>query len=221
MTTARTYDDPCGVARALDVVGDRWSLLVVRELLFGAKRFAHLRTGLHGISPNVLSQRLRELADAGVIQRCVLERPASVTIYELTERGRALAPLLRELGRWGSAESISTSNELSVSALMLALQTAFDPGVARDATFAVRVDGEWFRIVVANRSIDISRTRTEHPAVTLETDVPTLRSVAFGRESITSAERDGRLALTGDRRLAGHFSRMFPVGADRTSRSLS
>ena len=88
--TGRRYDDPCGIARALDVIGDRWALLVVRELIFGPKRFVQLRGGLHGVSPNVLSQRLRDLQEAGIVRRDVLDPPASVAIYELTGRGRAL-----------------------------------------------------------------------------------------------------------------------------------
>src|SRR3978361_1634501 len=102
MSTARDYEDPCGTARALGVVGERWALLVVRELLLGPKRFSQLRRGLHGVSPNVLSQRLRELDEAGIVRRDTLPPPASVAVYELTERGAALEPILIELGRWGS-----------------------------------------------------------------------------------------------------------------------
>ena len=99
---ARRYGDPCGIARALDVVGDRWALLVVRELIFGPKRFSQLRDGLHGVSPNVLSQRLRDLEDGGIVRRDTLDPPAGVAVYELTPRGLALEPILLELGRWGS-----------------------------------------------------------------------------------------------------------------------
>ena len=109
MAAARHYDDPCGIARALDVIGDRWALLVVRELIFGPKRFVQLRSDLHGISPNVLAQRLRDLEEAGVLRRETLEPPASVPIYVLTGRGRALEPVLVELGRWGSREPVTTS----------------------------------------------------------------------------------------------------------------
>jgi DNA-binding HxlR family transcriptional regulator len=211
MTAARRYDDPCGIARALDVVGDRWALLVVRELIFGPKRFVQLRQGLHGVSPNVLAQRLRELEDAAVVRRDMLDPPASVAVYELTARGRALEPILLELGRWGSREPAAAAHELSVNALLLALKAVFDPAASVDATFALGVDGDWFGVTVAGGSIGIARGRTEHPAVTFETDVATLRSVAFGREPITAAERDGRLTVTGDRHLAGRFARMFPV----------
>jgi len=217
MPTARRYDDPCGIARALDVIGDRWALLVVRELIFGPKRFVQLRSGLHAVSPNVLSQRLHDLEDAGVVRRGMLDPPASVAIYELTERGRALEPILLQLGRWGSQEPVTTSGDLSVNALLLALKTVFDPPAAPAATFALRIDGDWFRLTVTADSIDIARTRTQNPAVTFETDVATLRSVAFGREPITQAERDGRLAVAGDRALAERFTRMFPVPNGRPS----
>ena len=214
MTTARRYDDPCGIARALDVVGDRWALLVVRELIFGPKRFVQLRQGLTGISPNVLSQRLRDLEDARVVRRDVLGPPADVPVYELTARGRALEPVLLQLARWGSQQPLTAPGELSASALLLALQTVFDPAAGADATFALRIDGDWFRLTATDGSIAIARGRAEHPAATFETDVATLRSVAFGREPIGHAERDGRLAVTGDRQLAERFTRMFHVPQD-------
>src|SRR5216683_1612651 len=169
MPGTRSYDDPCGIARALDGVGDRWAILVIRELIFGPKRFLQLRSGLRSVSPNVLSQRLRDLEDAGIVRRGVLDPPASVAIYELTERGRALEPILLELGRWGSQEPVTTSSELSVNALLLALKAAFDPAAAPDApdaTFALRIDGDWFRMTVTADSIDIARARTRNPAVT-------------------------------------------------------
>jgi DNA-binding HxlR family transcriptional regulator len=215
MPTARRYDDPCGIARALDVVGDRWALLVVRELMFGPKRFLQLRGGLHGVSPNVLSQRLRDLEDAGLVRRDVLEPPASVAVYELTARGRALEPVLVELGRWGSQEPVTTARELSVSALLAALKTVFDPAAAVDAVYGLRVDGQWFCVTVSGRSIDITAARPARPAVTFDTDAATLRAVAFGREPVTTAERAGRLTLHGDRDAAERFPRMFKVPTPR------
>ena len=211
MTTARRYDDPCGIARALDAVGDRWALLVVRELIFGPKRFLQLRQGLRGVSPNVLSQRLRDLEAAGVVRRCMLGPPAEVAVYELTASGRALEPVLLELGRWGSRQPMTAAGELSVSALLIALKTVFDPPAAPGAVFALRIDGDWYRLTAADGAIDIARGRADDPAVTFETDVATLRSVAFGREPVAAAERAGRLTVDGDRRLAERFARMFPV----------
>src|SRR5919106_2428034 len=98
---SRTYGDPCGVARSLDLVGERWALLIVRELLLGPKRFNDLLTGLPGASPNVISQRLRDLVAQGVVERRDLGPPARVHLYDLTERGRELEPVLLLLGRWG------------------------------------------------------------------------------------------------------------------------
>src|SRR4051795_1060136 len=99
----RTYGDRCGVARALDVVGERWALPIVRELLLGPKRFTDLRAGLPHVSPDVLAQRLRELEQAGLLQRGTLPPPAGSRIYELTERGLALQPVVLALRRWGRA----------------------------------------------------------------------------------------------------------------------
>lgn len=97
----RTYSDACGIARALDAVGDRWALMVVRELLLGPKRFGDIRSGLPKLSADVLSQRLRDLEDVGVVRRSTVPPPASVKVYELTQSGLALEPVLVALGRWG------------------------------------------------------------------------------------------------------------------------
>src|SRR3954467_9761360 len=101
MATMRTYGDRCGVARALDVVGERWALLVVRELVLGPKRFTDLRTGLRGVSTDVLSQRLRQLEQAGVLRRVPPPPRGAPRAYELPARGRELEPVLHALGRWG------------------------------------------------------------------------------------------------------------------------
>jgi DNA-binding HxlR family transcriptional regulator len=217
MPTARRYEDPCGIARALDLIGDRWALLVVRELIFGPKRFVQLRGDLHGISPNVLAQRLRDLEEAGVVRRGMLDPPASVPIYELTGRGLGLEPVLIELGRWGSQEQLQTSTDMTVNALLLALKTVFDPAAAADATFALRIAGDWFGLRVAGQAIEVTRGRTEQPTVILDADLPTLRAVAFGREAITVAERDKRMIITGDRRAAERFAAMFMVPAAQPS----
>jgi len=213
MPASRRYGDACGIARALDIVGDRWALLVVRELIFGPKRFLQLRDGLHGISPNVLSQRLRDLEDAGLVRHEMLEPPASVAVYELTARGLALEPVLLELGRWGSQEPVTTARELSVSALLVALKTVFDPAKAADATYALRVDGQWFGLTVAGRSVDITSGQPRQPTATFDTGAATLRAVAFGREPLAAAERDGRLTVHGDRAAAERFTQMFPAPA--------
>lgn len=217
MSAPRLYDDACGAARALTVVGERWALLTVRELLLGPKRFGQLRAGLRGVSPNVLSQRLRELERAGLVRRDVLDPPASVAVYELTERGQALEPILIELGRWGSQQPILSGNELSIDALLLALKTTFVPSVARDAVYGLHVDGEWFGITIAKGTFAVRRGRPLQSVTAFETDVATLRSVAFGRQSIADAEVDGRLVVAGNRSAAKRFPRLFRVADRRTT----
>jgi DNA-binding HxlR family transcriptional regulator len=207
------YDDPCGIARAMGVIGDRWAVLVVRELMFGPRRFAQLRAGLPGISPNVLSQRLRDLESSGVLRRAVVDESTAVTAYELTGRGRELEPILIELGRWGSRAHNTSRNDLSVSAMMFAYKTVFDPSRAADGIYGVRVDGESFTVTVRGTNLDVRRGIDDSADIVLDTDMPTLRAVSFGRESPTAAERSGRLAVTGDKRYATRFARMFPVPA--------
>src|SRR3954470_22598440 len=114
MATKRTYGDRCGIARALDLVGERWALLVVRELLLGPKRFTDLRTGLPHLSPNVLAQRLRELEEAGIVKREKLRPPAASQVYELTPWGHKLEDVVLALGRWGSSTPIPPDTEMSV-----------------------------------------------------------------------------------------------------------
>ncbi len=127
----RTYGDSCGIARALDIVGERWALLVVRELVLGPKRFTDLRAGLPRVGPDMLAARLRELEQAGVVRRGTLPPPAASKIYELTDWGAELAPVLLALGRWGSRVPLpDPPPPLGVEAAVVALQTTFDPEAA-------------------------------------------------------------------------------------------
>jgi DNA-binding HxlR family transcriptional regulator len=212
VSAARRYDDPCGVARALDVIGERWSMLVVRELLLGAKRFGQLRRGLLGVSPNVLSQRLRDLEDAGVVRRSVLAPPANVAVYELTPRGQALEPILIELGRWGSQEPLTSSQELTVDGLLLALKTMFVPSFS--ARYGVRVDGEWYLVSAGVSTLVVTRGRAD-AVTTLDTSVAGLRAFAFGRSTLACLEAAGELVVTGNRTFARRFPRLFRLSAAR------
>jgi DNA-binding HxlR family transcriptional regulator len=212
VAAARTYDDSCGIARALDLVGERWALLVVRELVLGPKRFGQLRRGLPGTSPNVLSQRLRELEDAGVVTRQELEPPASVVVYDLTPRGRELEPVLHTLGRWGSAAPLTSGNELSADALLVALTTMFSPRAARDldATYQLVVDGDAYTVRVADGGIEIRRGRAHRPIASLDTDRTTLRKLVFGGASLETALARGAATTTGPRRALVRFLGLFP-----------
>ena len=212
MNGTRTYGDPCGIARALDLVGERWALLVVRELLLGPKRFTDLRAGLPGASPNVLSQRLRELEQTGVVRRRKLPPPASIWVYELTDWGLALDPVVLALGRWGSRSPSIAAAELSVDALILALKTTFDPDAAGGlrATYELRLGEERFRAEVADGRLDLARGSADQPDATIETDRATLRSLVFGNRDLAEALRSGNLTLEGDRQAVTRFLRLFP-----------
>src|SRR5215207_935444 len=198
----RTYDDPCGIARALDLVGERWALLVVRELLLGPKRFTQLRRGLHDASANVLSQRLRELEAAGLVRRSKLGPPASTLVYELTDYGYQLEPVLLALGRWGSRTPMTSNAELSLDALMVALKTRFEPAAAADlrATFVFRLDDDQFRVGVRNGQLDIARGNAEQATASGKTDAATLRSLVFRGRPVAEAIASRDLIHEGDQR---------------------
>jgi DNA-binding HxlR family transcriptional regulator len=152
MPSKRTYGDPCGIARALDLVGERWALLVVRELVLGPKRFTDLRAGLANLSPDVLSQRLRGLEGAGIVRRRTLPPPAASRVYELTDWGRELEPVVLALGRWGSRAPFPPGDEpLGIDALILALRTLFDPRAADGlrASYELRLGEQRFHARVA------------------------------------------------------------------------
>ena len=214
----RSYGDPCGIARALDLVGERWALLVVRELLLGPKRFTDLLAGLPGASANVLAQRLRELEGAGVVERRKLEPPAAVWVYDLAPRGRELEPVLLALGRWGSPLSSPPDTEFGVDAMMIALKTVFDPqAIGRfRARYQVILGSERFRIEIAKARLDIERGAAGDPDAVIYTDVPTLRSLVFGGLPLTKAEKQRRFRIEGDR---GAVTRLFEsfIPAPRSS----
>jgi DNA-binding HxlR family transcriptional regulator len=166
MPSKRSYGDRCGVARALDLVGERWALLVVRELLLGPKRFTDLRAGLPNLGPDVLSQRLRDLEAIGVVRRAKLPPPASSQVYELTAWGQELEPVVLGLGAWGSRAPFPDGDaRLGVDSAVLALKTLFDPASAGsiDEEFELRLGPERFRARVANGALAVARGGAEDP----------------------------------------------------------
>jgi DNA-binding HxlR family transcriptional regulator len=210
----RTYGDLCGIARALDVVGERWALLVVRELILGPKRFTDLRAGLPHVGPDVLAQRLRDLEGAGLLRRRTLAPPAGSRVYELTARGRALEPVLIELGRWGTFAPVPPGEpRLGVDSTMIALRTLFDAGVAGDlvATFELRLGNQVFRAEVNDGEFNLTRGEAQDPDATITSDPMTLAGVLWQGYSPADAEREGDLAVEGDRRAAARFLALFPL----------
>lgn len=210
MSGKRSYGDPCGVARALDLVGERWALLVVRELLLGPKRFTDLRAGLPHLGPDVLSQRLRELEEAGVLRRSKLPPPAASRVYELTDWGKELEPVVVALGRWGSRGPFpETDSPLGVDALIIALKTVFDPTAADGTDVVVQLTfGEHhFRAAVRGGRLDIVRGAARDSQAKIQADPGTLAAVLWHGRSLA----DGSVTLHGDRHLIRRFLRLFPA----------
>jgi DNA-binding HxlR family transcriptional regulator len=207
----RTYGDPCGIARALDLVGERWALLVVRELLLGPKRFTDLRDGLPHVGPDMLAQRLRELEQAGVVRRSKLAPPAGARVYELTDWGRGLEPVVLALGRWGSQAPLPPERgELGVDALVLALKTLFDPARAQrlsGRTVELRLGEEAFALRVDDRRLEATRGPAADPVATITTEPGVLQEVLWHGRS----PRAGSLQMVGDRRAGERFLRLFPL----------
>lgn len=201
MTELRSYGDACGIARALDVIGERWALLIVRELAYGPKRFSDLRGGL-GLSPNVLSQRLADLEASGVLERRTLSG-----LYELTPWGRELHPLLLQLGRWGARALHKPGGELSADALMLALEATFLPSQAGElrASYELRLGEEHFTVEVRDKHLSVARGSPRAPDAVIETDPATLRALAFGDRKLSGAAAQ----IHGDARLVRAFFRLF------------
>jgi DNA-binding HxlR family transcriptional regulator len=217
VTRTRTYGDPCGIARALDVVGERWALLVVRELLLGPKRFTDLRAGLPNLSPDVLSQRLRELEADGVVTRRRLPPPAGSKVYELTERGLELEPVILALGRWGTSVPFPPDgHELGPDSTILALKTVFDPETARNGDLSVelRLSEQTFSVQVDSRGIEIARGSVEDPDAVLTTSTMTLVALLWQGLGLGEAVRSGAAEIEGDRRKLERFLGLFALGRD-------
>jgi DNA-binding HxlR family transcriptional regulator len=202
---ARTYGDRCGVARALDLVGERWALLVVRELVLGPKRFTDLRAGLPQVGPDVLAQRLRELEGAGLVARRTLDPPASAKVYELTARGAQLEPVILELGRFGSVEPFPDGDPtFGPDALALALKTLYEPGGAT-TTVNLRLAGQDFRVRTGEGPIELARGAFGDPDATIEAEPGPLAAVLWHDGDV------GRLSVSGDRRAVARFLKRFPL----------
>jgi len=218
VATPRTYGDPCGVARSLDVVGERWGLLIIRELLLGPKRFNDLLVGLPGASPNVISQRLRDLVEHGVVGRRDLGPPMRIHLYELTEWGRELEPVILHMGRWGSRAPNPTDASLGVDSLVLGLKATFDPAQAPtgNATVELHIDDHVFVVVVADGAFSVHRGRADHPDATVATDREALTAAVQGRRTLDDLLRTGALAIEGDQHASTLIlnSSLAPPGAE-------
>jgi DNA-binding HxlR family transcriptional regulator len=210
----RSYADACGAAHALDLVGERWALLVMRELLLGPKRFSDLRADLPGISANVLTQRLEDLEGAGVLVRRKLAPPASGQVYELTPWGYESEPIFQVLGRW-AARSPSHDPRLPLSAvsLLTSFRTMFDPAriAGLEARVGLRLGREEYRLRIAGGAVEAERGSAAGADLILEGAPPAVAAAVYGGVPLEALEADGALKVEGDRALAARFVTLFPL----------
>jgi len=212
--TWRHYEDACAAAHALDLVGERWALLVMRELMLGPRRFGDLRASLPGISANVLTQRLEGLEATGILVRRKLPPPASVQVYELTQWGYESEPIFQALGRW-AARSPAHDPTLPFSpvSLMLSLRTMLDPAQARglDARIGFRLGEETLHAHLAGGRIEIARGPIDMADVTFGGTASGIAAAVYGGVPLATLEAQGALNVEGNRDLAERFVTLFPL----------
>jgi DNA-binding HxlR family transcriptional regulator len=214
MVGRRKYDGGCAVAHGLDLVGERWALLIVRELLLGPKRFTDLRAGLPGASADILTQRLRELRDSGVVRHHRLPPPSGSWVYQLTEWGAELEPLVTQLARWSSrSPGMWRDAAIGVDSLVLSLRALFDPDAATGfaATVGLRLGEHEFRVRIEAGELTVRRAGLDDCDVTLDTDGPTLSALLRQQRTIEDADATGGLRLSGDTAVARRFLGLFPL----------
>lgn len=212
--TTRVYGQYCGFARALELVGERWAFLIVRDLLVGPKRFTDLHRGLIGIPTNVLTARLKELERDGVVRRRLLPRPAASIIYELTAYGLELEYVVYHLGRWG-AKSLGTprlDEAITADSLIIAMRSTFRPEAADetrvgyefrfgDIVIHVRVDGP---------TIEAGAGPLPDADLIVNTG-PGIKNLLAGEITAAEAIESGMMHLTGDPALLTRFAEMFRI----------
>jgi DNA-binding HxlR family transcriptional regulator len=213
MATKRSYGEACRFSHALDLVGERWALLVVRELLLGPKRFTDLRTGLPNASTNILAERLRGLEQGGVVRKRRLPPPAAASVYELTEWGRELEPVVTRLGAWGARSPFPPETmAIGPDSIVLALRSLFVPERAEsDVTYEIRLGEDVFGVVVAGGELELSRGAPVSPDGAIETDPGSFAALLSGRLSLDEALEGGAASIEGGKRTTTRFLRLFPM----------
>jgi DNA-binding HxlR family transcriptional regulator len=212
----RWYEDACGTAFAMELIGERWSLLVVRELMLGPRRFSELRKALNGISAKVLTQRLESLERAGAVVKRVLPPPANVQVYELTDWGQLAEPAIQELGRWAAQSPLHDPTlPLSPVSLMLSFRTMVDKARARefDATVGFDVAGETYLAELKEGQLPIRRADIGDAQVIFRAPAaPLLAALFYVKAPLEELAGQG-VRIEGDARLAERFIDLFHLPA--------
>jgi DNA-binding HxlR family transcriptional regulator len=215
MGTRRSYGEACRFAYALDLIGERWALLIVRELLLGPKRFTDLRGGLPHASPNILSERLRELERHGIVRRRKLPPPAATQVYELTEWGSELEPVVAQLGAWGARSPVPPEHrEIGADSIVLALRSLFDPAAAEglEGSYGLRVGEERFEVRVGGGELELERSAPDSPTAAIAVAEPgMLAALLTGELSLEAALDSGAVEIEGGKRAVRGFLALFPM----------
>ena len=209
--TTRSYNQFCALAVALDVVGERWNLLIIRELLPGPRRFKDLSAGLPGISTNLLSERLTSLEQECIVCRRVLPPPAGSTVYELTAAGQALETAVLELGKWGSRRLPASLEGIalpSLGAITLAIKAFFHPEQAQrvDETYELRFGTEALQVRIRECALQVRQGEAIQPAAVFHTDMQSFLDLFTGQIRPDEAIAGGFIRIEGD---PGALSRFF------------
>lgn len=211
----RWYNDACGTAFGLELLGERWSMLVVRELMLGPRRFSGLRASLPGISAKVLTERLGALEEAGVLVKRMLDEPAPVQVYELTEWGYRAEPVMQELGRWAAMSSAHDPMlPLSPVSIMLSLRTMFDPAKAEGLDFKAGFDIGGERFVAQLRGGELPVRRGDPADADFIIRAPNATALAalfYAGVPLEELEREMGLSIEGDSKAAMHFASIFEL----------
>jgi len=217
----RTYAQYCGLAQALDLVGERWTLLIVRELLMGPKRYTDLRAGLPGIASNLLADRLEHLQETGLVVRERLPPPTPATVYHLTERGRALESAIIELGRWGGLAlgEPQPGQDFRASWFTLGMRATFRPRPAAriKASYQFRIGEETFHFHIANGEARARQGPASSPKLILEADAATFLALLSGQLTSEQALNHGAATLDGPQPELDRVLRIFRFPADQDS----
>lgn len=210
----RRYEDACGTAHALDLIGERWALLVMRELMLGPKRFSDIRADLPGISANTLTQRLEGLEQAGIVTRERLAPPASGQVYALTEWGQQSRPIMGALGRWATrSPAHDPGQHFSAVSLMLSFQAMNQPALSRDlkAVIGFRLGRESYLARLGEGAIDVVRGDSAVADIIFTGAPRAIAAAVYGGVPLPALEADGALTIVGDRALAERFVTLFPL----------
>ncbi|MFZ5961749.1 winged helix-turn-helix transcriptional regulator [Thalassococcus sp. BH17M4-6] len=211
MARKKPYDDGCATAHALDLIGERWALLVVRELMPGPLRFSDIKAALPGISSNILTTRLGELEAGHILRREVLPPPISVPVYALTDWGRELKPLIMQLGAWAvRSPTLRQGKPMSVASILMSFETMFDPAAAgqSDMTVQLVLEGRPFVARIANGTFTVQPGAAAQPDLCLTGDPTALASVIYSGVAPEQAEG---VAVEGGTDSLARFAALFTL----------